>query len=267
MERPTCDSLTTRRTGLNHGLPGFVRGMIRPSGSPAFSCPLYRPGSEGGVRASRTDPLHLTIDPGYPGRLTILVTGEAGRIRKGPERGSPHDPRPGSVRRGRLAIATHFTVALSPLLSARSDALGQAVTIGDEPSAFTLSNGIVTARVSKRSGDLTSLQFKGTETLNDRSGHAGGYWSHDATGGKETVTRVTIDPKANGGERGEVSEDRGARAVPFAGVRGNGRATPYAITFDLKDPPHGRATIATRHLRHRRTDDRSRRQRPACRPG
>jgi rhamnogalacturonan endolyase len=112
---------------------------------------------------------------------------------------------PGSVRRVRLAIAIHFTVAISTLLSARSDALGQAVTIGDEPSAFTLSNGIVTARVSKRSGDLTSLQFKGTETLNDRSGHAGGYWSHDATGGKETVTRVTIDPKANGGERGEVS--------------------------------------------------------------
>ena len=74
---------------------------------------------------------------------------------------------------------------------------GQTVTVEDGPSAFTLSNGIVTARVSRRSGDLTSLRYKDTETLNDRSGHAGGYWSHDTTGGKETLARVSIDPKSN----------------------------------------------------------------------
>src|SRR5262249_55971074 len=112
---------------------------------------------------------------------------------------------PSSARRVRLAAAIHLAIALSTLLSAREKAFGQTVTIDDDPSAFTLSNGIVTARVSKRSGDLTAFQFKGTETLNDRSGHAGGYWSHDTTGGKETVTRVTIDPRSNGGERGEVS--------------------------------------------------------------
>ena len=91
---------------------------------------------------------------------------------------------PSSSRRVGLATAIHFTIALSTLVSARENALGQAVTIEDGPSTFALSNGIVTARVSKRSGDLTSLQFKGTETLNDRSGHAGGYWSHDTTGGE-----------------------------------------------------------------------------------
>jgi rhamnogalacturonan endolyase len=101
--------------------------------------------------------------------------------------------------------AIGVTAAFSTLLWARGDALGQAVAVDDDPAAFTLSNGIVTARVSKRSGDLTSLRFRGTETLNDRSGHAGGYWSHDTTGGKETVARVTIDPGSNGGERGEVS--------------------------------------------------------------
>jgi rhamnogalacturonan endolyase len=41
--------------------------------------------------------------------------------------------------------------------------------------------------------------------LTDKSGHAGGYWSDDTTGGKETLTRITIDPKSNGGARGEVS--------------------------------------------------------------
>jgi rhamnogalacturonan endolyase len=79
------------------------------------------------------------------------------------------------------------------------------VKVEEDQSTFTLSNGVVTARVSKRSGDLTSLRYKGTETLTDQSGHAGAYWSHDTTGGKETLTRITIDPQSNGGERGEVS--------------------------------------------------------------
>ena len=70
---------------------------------------------------------------------------------------------------------------------------------------FTLSNGIVTARILKRNGDIRSLQYKGTEIFTDQSGHAGGYWSHDTTGGKELVTKVTIDPADNGGERAEVS--------------------------------------------------------------
>ena len=119
--------------------------------------------------------------------------------------GAPITRPPSSTRRARLAAAIQFAVALRMLLSASEYALGQAVTIDDDPSAFTLSNGIVTARVSKRSGDLTSLRFRGTETLNDRSGHAGGYWSHDTTGGRETVARLTINPRSNGGERGEVS--------------------------------------------------------------
>src|SRR5262245_39658968 len=80
-----------------------------------------------------------------------------------------------------------------------------AVVVQENQTAFTLSNGTVTARVSKRSGDLTSLEYRGTEILTDRSGHAGAYWSHDTTGGKETVTRVSIDPQTSGGERGEVS--------------------------------------------------------------
>jgi rhamnogalacturonan endolyase len=79
------------------------------------------------------------------------------------------------------------------------------VSVSEDDSSFTLSNGIVTARVLKSNGDIRSLQYKGTEILTDRSGHAGGYWSHDTTGGKSVVTRVTIDPAGNGGERAEVS--------------------------------------------------------------
>lgn len=80
------------------------------------------------------------------------------------------------------------------------------VTVTETREAYTLSNGIVTAMVSKRTGDLLSMTYKGTETVEkDSGGHSGGYWSHDTTGGKETIARVSIDPSANGGARGEVS--------------------------------------------------------------
>jgi rhamnogalacturonan endolyase len=39
------------------------------------------------------------------------------------------------------------------------------------------------------------------------------------------------------------NEDPKARAVPFTGVRGAGRATPFAVTFDLPGAPRGKATL------------------------
>ncbi|MFZ9747454.1 MAG: polysaccharide lyase family protein [Opitutaceae bacterium] len=81
----------------------------------------------------------------------------------------------------------------------------QAVNVSETPDDFVLSNGVLTARVLKRNGDLGSLSLRGVELLNHKSGHAGGYWSHDVTGAREIVTRVTLDPAGNGGERGEVS--------------------------------------------------------------
>jgi rhamnogalacturonan endolyase len=78
------------------------------------------------------------------------------------------------------------------------------VTVSENENSFTLDNGIVTARVAKRSGDLTSLKYKGLEMLDTQSSREPAYWSHNAARGQQ-LTRVTIDPKSNGGERGEVS--------------------------------------------------------------
>ena len=86
-----------------------------------------------------------------------------------------------------------------------STAQAQNVTVTEDEASFTMSNGIMTARVLKRNGDMASLTYRGREVLTDKSGHAGAYWSHDTTGGKGLVTRITIDPKTNGGERAEVS--------------------------------------------------------------
>lgn len=86
-----------------------------------------------------------------------------------------------------------------PLAAGRTDAVGSPVTITESDSSYGLSNGIVCARISKRSGTLTSLTYQGLETI------AGGFWSHDTTGGSETAARITIHPESTNGNRGEVS--------------------------------------------------------------
>ncbi len=90
------------------------------------------------------------------------------------------------------------------------------VTVVEDEANFTLANGSVTARVSKRSGDLVSLKYKDLELLG-ASGHAAGYWSHAASGPRSR-TSITIDPKTNGGERGEVS----VKAISGGAALGNG---------------------------------------------
>ena len=47
------------------------------------------------------------------------------------------------------------------------------MTLTEDAASYTLSNGVVTARIAKDSGDLTSLQYNQMETLTDQSGHAG----------------------------------------------------------------------------------------------
>ncbi len=109
----------------------------------------------------------------------------------------------------------------------------RAVTLEETPQEYILDNGIVTARVAKASGDLTSLRYRDREMLatflhddgtpdlqRDPPGfnhegvnrgmtdHQYGFWSHDAMGPPDTapaIATVTVDPAENGGERVEVS--------------------------------------------------------------
>src|SRR4051794_38040199 len=122
-----------------------------------------------------------------------------------------------------------FKVAAVLLTAALAQAANAAdpVTVTEDDKTYTLDNGIVRAIVSKKSGDLVSMKFKGTEmlatTLNaegqpnlqgDPPGDPGrgrgmtdhmyGFWSHDAVAAR-MESKITIDPKANKGVRGEVS--------------------------------------------------------------
>lgn len=103
------------------------------------------------------------------------------------------------------------------------------VTVTESDTDFVLANGVLTARVLKRNGDLASLRFHGVEMLTDRSGHAGAYWSHDTTGGTDLVTRITIDPSANGGARAEVS----VKGISGGRKMGHGPGVPAGAEGDL----------------------------------
>lgn len=106
------------------------------------------------------------------------------------------------------------------------------VTVTQTNETFTLANDVITAVVSKRTGDLVSLTYKGTETLTpDAGGHSAAYWSHDTTGGVDVISRVSIDPAKNGGERAEVSVKGISGGIKMG--HGPGSATTGDIPLDI----------------------------------
>lgn len=135
-------------------------------------------------------------------------------------------PRPVILMKRPLLVL--LALASGSLLRAAAD-----VSLSETDALYVLDNGIVTARVAKASGDLVSLRYRDREMLatilkddgspdleKDPPGanpnglnrgmtdHQYAFWSHDAMGPRGTapaIAKVTIDPKANRGERAEVS--------------------------------------------------------------
>jgi rhamnogalacturonan endolyase len=80
-----------------------------------------------------------------------------------------------------------------------------AVGVKDEGAVFTMTNGFLIAQINKSSGDLTSLKVNGLELMGYGSGHHAGYWEQSPAKSAQLTAKLTIDPAANNGERGEVS--------------------------------------------------------------
>jgi len=91
------------------------------------------------------------------------------------------------------------------LLAATVASAAPTVSVSENDFSYTLKNGIVTAVVSKRSGDLISLNYRNLELLAGGSGHPYGYWSHSPNRAMRLTNGITIDPESNGGARAEVS--------------------------------------------------------------
>ena len=69
-----------------------------------------------------------------------------------------------------------------------------AVTVTDNGRTWTLDNGIVRATINKQSGNMSSLVYRGINTMG-----GGGYWEQTPQDAPQLTQTVTIDPAKNGG--------------------------------------------------------------------
>jgi rhamnogalacturonan endolyase len=134
-----------------------------------------------------------------------------------------------------------FALALW-LASPAPAATNPAVTVAEDGNSFVLDNGIVAARIARRSGDLISLKYKDLEML-DPGTRQPGYWSHNAARG-QPVDRITIDPQTNGGERGEVSIKGISGGQPLGGGPGGSVVADIEIRYALGRGDSGVYTYA-----------------------
>lgn len=167
----------------------------------------------------------------------------------------------------RFAAAGAMAVMASIAIAQKKPA-NDAVTIQEDASTYILSNGIVAARIDKSSGDLVSMKYKGTEMLativgadglpdvttdkpgkNLRGGghrftdHQYGFWSHD-TEGPNTIDRITIDPRKNGGVRGEVSIKGISGGKPMGAGPGGSFISDVEIRYALGSGQSGLYTYS-----------------------
>jgi rhamnogalacturonan endolyase len=107
-----------------------------------------------------------------------------------------------------------------------------AVTILENENTFTLANGLVTAQISRASGDLISLEYKNLPVLDPHSRPAG-YWSHTPARSGQIIAGITINPQTNGGERGEVSVKGIANGAPLGRGPGGSVVADIEIRYAL----------------------------------
>lgn len=103
------------------------------------------------------------------------------------------------------------------------------VKIIDNADNYSMSNGIITAVISKKSGSITSLKYEGKEVLAGRGERPTALWSHDATS-PEMVRKVTIDPAVNNGQRGEIS----IKGISGGRPMGNGPGGSFIADIEIR---------------------------------
>lgn len=150
-------------------------------------------------------------------------------------------------------VALSSFIALKPAVAALPT--DPPVTVTDDGSTYTLSNGYITIKVNKRTGDLTSVKTPKTATPNIElmgyeSGHHAGYWEQSPAQAAREVTGITIDPATVKGERGEVSVKgySDGRSIlganPTAAGQGGGLIADLEIRYTLERGAHGLYTYA-----------------------
>ena len=133
---------------------------------------------------------------------------------------------------GLFAFACIAIVGMAlPLRAAQAGPAPGAVTITDNGRSWTLDNGIVKATVTKDSGSMPSLIYKGVQVLQA----SGGTWEHNPQGAPQLTNSISIDPAANGGARAEVSIKgiSGGTFMMTRGAPGGGTMVDIEIRYSL----------------------------------
>jgi rhamnogalacturonan endolyase len=137
-----------------------------------------------------------------------------------------------SARPSALLAFASLALVLSPLpLRAGQPAANAAVTVTDNGRSWTLDNGIVKATITKDSGSMPSLIYKGVEILKA----SGGTWEHNPQGAPTLTNSISIDPATNGGARAEVSIKgiSGGTFTMTRGAPGGGTMVDIEIRYSL----------------------------------
>ncbi|HEY5914670.1 MAG TPA: hypothetical protein VJA21_29115, partial [Verrucomicrobiae bacterium] len=137
------------------------------------------------------------------------------------------------IRRSIFLLINVVTAVYAVVPLVFGSARESSVVVLEDERSFTLGNGVVTATVSKMTGDLASLRYKDAEMLNVQSGRPVGYWSHNVVGSRRSTT-VTIDPKANGGERAEISIKGFYNGVMLGSGPGGGVSADIEIRYAIE---------------------------------
>ena len=141
------------------------------------------------------------------------------------------------------------------IASGASAATAPPVTVTDDGPTYTLANGYLTVKVDKVTGDLVSVKTPKTvtpevELMGFVSGHHAGYWEQSPALAVRREDTVTIDPKSNNGERGEVSVKgwSDGRSIlgprPTAAGQEGGLIADLEIRYALGRGEHGLYTYA-----------------------
>lgn len=100
-----------------------------------------------------------------------------------------------------------FLAALALVFSSSGVFADAPVIVREDADSFTLANGLVTASIEKRTGNLFSLKYQGKELMASGEGSTGGYWSSvgRARAGGRQVASIRVNPASNNGALVEVS--------------------------------------------------------------
>ena len=156
---------------------------------------------------------------------------------------------------GRVAGLLLCGVAMVPAFAAHRGTAAPPVTVTDDGPTYTMTNGYLTVKVDKVTGDLVSVKTSKTVTPNVElmgfvSGHHAGYWEQSPALAARREAKITIDPASVGGERAEVSVKgwSDGKSIlgqhPTAAGQEGGLIADLEIRYSLGRGEHGLYTYA-----------------------